>query len=166
MQNFISELNTGICIIFNIGILRNCSNYISDLTLDLDANKKATTRAEGATLTCQASIEFPPFSMLSLIKNGETLSSSTNSSLQIYTRSVNTSQFGLYTCQLNASGVKFQKSYVLKEQGTMIIDAFLTIAITMLNSLLIAANLRMTLDNKNSSICSNSVSFIDMDAVY
>ena len=104
--------------------------------------------------------------MLSFIKNGQTLSSSINGSLQIDTRSVDTNQFGLYTCQLNASGVTFQKLYILKEQGTLIIDAFLIITVMMLNSLIIAANLRMTLDIKNSSICSNAVSCIDMDAGY
>ena len=104
--------------------------------------------------------------MLFFIKNGQTLSSSINGSLQIDTRSVDTNQFGLYTCQLNASGVTFQKLYILKEQGTLIIDAFLIITVMMLNFLIIAANLRMTLDIKNSSICSNSVSCIDMDTGY
>jgi hypothetical protein len=91
-----------------------------DLIFDLDTNKKATTRDKGATLTCRASIEFPPFSMISFIKNGRTLSSSTNpGSIQIDTKSVDMNQFGLYTCQLNASGVTFQKSYILKEQGIL-----------------------------------------------
>ena len=54
-----------------------------DLTFDLDVDKIATTRDEGATLTCRASIEFPPFSMLSLIKNGQMVATSINSSLQI-----------------------------------------------------------------------------------
>ena len=56
-------------------------NYISELIFDLDTNKEAATRDEGATLNCRASIEFPPFSMLSLIKNGRMVSSSTNGSL-------------------------------------------------------------------------------------
>jgi hypothetical protein len=102
-----------------------------DLIFDLDTNKKATTMDKGATLTCQASIEFPPFSMLSFIKNGRTLpSSSTNpGSIQIDTKSVDINQFGLYTCQLNASGVTFQKSYILKEQGIVespLLNAFQT----------------------------------------
>ena len=88
------------------------------LLIMMYSDKKATTMNEGATLTCRASIEFPPFSMLSLTKNRQTLSSSTNGSLQIETRSVDANMFGLYTCQLNASGVIFQKSYVLMEQGT------------------------------------------------
>ena len=89
------------------------------LTFHLDVSKEATTRDEGATLTCRASIEFPPFSMLSLIKNRETISSSINGSLQIDTRntSVDAHQFGQYTCQLNASGVIYTKSYTLKEHG-------------------------------------------------
>ena len=84
----------------------------------LDSDKKAITMNEGATLICQASIEFPPFSMLSLIKNGQMLSSTTNGSLQVDTSgNVDTNTYGLYTCQLNASGVVFQKSYILKEQS-------------------------------------------------
>ena len=90
----------------------------SGLMFGLDANKKATTRDDGATLTCRASIEFPPFSMLSLIKKGQTVSSSTNGSLQIDTKTIDINSFGLYTCQLNASGVIFTKSYTLKEQGS------------------------------------------------
>ena len=86
---------------------------------------------EGAILICQASIEFPPFSMLSFIKNGQTLSSSINGSLQIDTRGVDTNVFGLYTCQLNVSGVILQKSYVLKEQGTYVF--FFTIESTCIN---------------------------------
>ena len=101
-----------------------CSDIIFhiDLAFNLDSNKKVVARNDhdGATLACRASIEFPPFSMLSLIKNGQALSSSTNGSLQIDTRlNVDINQFGLYTCQLNASGVIFQKSYILKEQGTV-----------------------------------------------
>ena len=88
-----------------------------DLTFDLDVDKIATTRDEGATLTCRASIEFPPFSMLSLIKNGQMVATSINSSLQINARSINTNQFGLYICQLNASGATFRRSYTLKEKG-------------------------------------------------
>ena len=83
----------------------------------LDTDKNATTTAEGATLICQASAEFPPFSMLSLIKNGQTVATSSSGMLQINTKSVNTNPFGLYTCQLNASGETFQKFFQLKERG-------------------------------------------------
>ena len=94
-----------------------------DLIFGLDANKKVTTRNDGATLTCRASIQFPPLSKLSFIKNGQVVSSSSNGSLQIDTKSVDTNPFGLYTCQLNASGEMFQKSYLLKEQGTILLLA-------------------------------------------
>ena len=73
---------------------------------------------KGATLTCGASIGFPPFSMISLIKNGQTLSSSTNpGSIQIDTRNVDMNKFEFYICKLNASGITFQHSHLLKEQG-------------------------------------------------
>ena len=72
---------------------------------------------EGATLTCRASIEFPPFSMLSLIKNRHTVATSSSGMLQTNTKSVNANPFGLYDCHLNASGAIFKKSFFLEEQG-------------------------------------------------
>ena len=92
--------------------------YFIALIFDLYTDKNATTRDEGASLTCQASIEFPPFSMLSLIKNGQTVAISSSGMLQINMKSVNVNPFGLYTCQLNASGQLFRKFVALKEQGT------------------------------------------------
>ena len=106
-----------------------------DLTFDLDTDKDAATRDDGATITCRASIEFPPFSMLSLIKNGQTVSSTINGSLQIDTRSVDANQFGQYSCQLNASGVIFTKSYTLKEQGSYSDHWCISDGFIMLNSL-------------------------------
>ena len=89
------------------------------LVFDFYTDKKAaTTKDEGASLTCRASIEFPPFSMLSLIKNGQTVATSSSGLLQISTKSVNANPFGVYTCQLNASREIFQKCIELKEQGT------------------------------------------------
>ena len=85
---------------------------------DLDADKKATTKDDGATLTCRASIEFPPFSMLSLIKNRQTVAASSDGMLQINIKSVSANPFGLYTCQLNASGELLHKSIQLKERGS------------------------------------------------
>ena len=79
---------------------------------------------DGATLTCRASIEFPPFSMLSLIKNGQTVATSTSGLLQIDSKSVKANPFGLYICQLNASGVTLQKSSVLKERGRVCIISY------------------------------------------
>ena len=83
----------------------------------MDADKQATTRDNGATLTCQASIDFPPFSLLSLIKNGQTVATSSSELLEIDTKSVSANPFGLYICQLNASGEVFEESTFLKEQG-------------------------------------------------
>ena len=90
----------------------------------MNVNKKAITRDDRVTITCRASIQFPPFSMLSLIKNRQTLSSSIDGSLQIDASSVEKNPFGLYTCQLNASGAIFQKLYILKEQGSYTITSF------------------------------------------
>jgi hypothetical protein len=85
--------------------------------LYFDTDKNITTLDEGATLTCQASIEFPPFSVLSLIKNQRTVATSSHGMLQINTKSVQANRFGLYICQLNASGEIFEESTFLKEQG-------------------------------------------------
>ena len=87
------------------------------MELYLDADKKAATRNEGSTLTCQASIEFPPFSMLSRIKNGQTVATSSSGMLEIDTKSVSANPFGVYICLLNASGEIFEESAFLKEQG-------------------------------------------------
>ena len=85
----------------------------------MDTDKKVTTREEGATLTCRASIEFPAFSMLSLIKNRQTVATSLSGILHMHinTVSVSDNPFGLYICRLNASGFIFEESTFLKEQG-------------------------------------------------
>ena len=92
---------------------------ISDLSITLTTDKEAATRNEGATLTCRASIEFPPLSMITFIKNGETVATSTSGLLQISTKGVNANPFGLYICQLNASGVTFNETIILKNQGSV-----------------------------------------------
>ena len=93
-----------------------CTGYL-DLNFYLDTDKDATTRNEGATLTCRASIEFPPFTMLSLIKNRQTVATSSGGMLEINTKTVNANPFGVYTCRLNASGKIFEETTFLKEQG-------------------------------------------------
>ena len=90
---------------------------ILDLTFNLDSDKQAATRNNGATLTCRASIQFPPFSMLSFVKNGQKVATSTSGLVQVDSKTVDANPFGLYICQMNASGVMFQTSVVLKEQG-------------------------------------------------
>ena len=87
----------------------------------MDTNKNATTRDEGAAITCQANIDFPPISMLSLIKNGQTVATSLSGMLQMNTKSVSANPFGLYICQLNASGEIFEELTFLKEQGLQLV---------------------------------------------
>ena len=87
------------------------------LKFNFNADSRAATREAGATLTCRASIEFPPFSMLSLIKNGQRVATSSSETLQISTKSVSTNPFGFYECRLNASGAIFKKSSFLEEKG-------------------------------------------------
>ena len=82
-----------------------------------NTDKNTTTRDEGATLVCQASIGFPPFSKLSLIKNQQKVVNSLNGTLQINTKDIHANPFGLYICQLNASGEIFEESIFVKEQG-------------------------------------------------
>lgn len=83
----------------------------------MSADKQAIARGDGAALTCSASIQYPPFSMLSFIKNGQTVATSQRRVLQIDTKTIHVTPFGLHICQLNASGVTLQKSVFLKEQG-------------------------------------------------
>ena len=78
---------------------------------------KAALKNEGSTITCQASIGFPPFTMLSLIKNGQAVVMSLNGTIQINSKIVIVNPFGLYICQLNASGEIFEEALLLKEQG-------------------------------------------------
>ena len=49
--------------------------------------------------------------------------------LQVDTNGVIANPFGLYVCQLNASGAIFQKSYFLEEKGSDIFVANLILAI-------------------------------------
>ena len=115
------------------------------------ANKEATSSDDGATVTCEASIQFPPFSMLSFIKNGETVATSTDGLLQVETKSVKTNPFGLYTCQLNASGEMFHKSIVLKDRG-IINDVMITKSTY---RYIHAASLRITLTAESPGLCTN-----------
>ena len=100
-------------------------NFIG-LTFDLDSDKESAHRDDGATLTCMASIRFPPFSMILFIKDGETVATSTSGQLQIDTKSVNANPFGLYICQLNASGVTFNRTIFIKERGNYIVAIYTT----------------------------------------
>ena len=78
---------------------------------------KAAIKNEGATLTCRGRIQFPAFTMLSFIKNRQVVATSLNGIVQINTKSVSAIPFGLYVCQLNASGMIFDETSFLKEQG-------------------------------------------------
>ena len=49
------------------------------------------------------------------------MTTSTSGQLQIDTKTVNANPFGLYICQLNASGVTFNKTIFIKEQGNHIV---------------------------------------------
>ena len=55
--------------------------------------------------------------MLSLIKNGQIVATSSRGMLEINSKNVNTNPFGVYTCQLNVSGEIFEETAFLKEQG-------------------------------------------------
>ena len=95
----------------------NIMIFCLGLILDFDGESRAATSDEGATLTCRASIEFPPFSMISLIKNGQTVATSSSGLIETNTKDINANPFGLYNCRLNASGAIFKKSSLLEEQG-------------------------------------------------
>ena len=88
-----------------------------DLELYLDTDVRAAIKNEGATLTCRASIQFPPFTMLSLIKNRQIVATSLSGIIQINTKRIIANPFGLYVCRLNATGVIFEETSLLMEQG-------------------------------------------------
>ena len=90
---------------------------------------KAAIKNEGATLTCRGRIQFPAFTMLSLIKNRQVVATSLNGIMQINTKSVSAIPFGLYVCQLNASGVIFEETSFLKEQGLHSINIIILLCI-------------------------------------
>ena len=90
---------------------------IVELTFVLTADKRVAHNDEGAMLTCKTNIKFPPFSMISFIKNGERVATSTSGLLQVDTKRVNANPFGIYICQLNASNVIYNKSISIKETG-------------------------------------------------
>ena len=98
------------------------------MDLYFNTDKNTTTRDEGATLTCRASIGFPPFSHLSLIKNQQTVATSSTGMLQINTKSVHANPFGSYICQLNASGQIFEESTFVKEQGSCLLSCEIKLA--------------------------------------
>ena len=98
------------------------------MDLYFNTDKNTTTRDEGATLTCQASIGFPPFSKLSLIKNEQTVAASSTGMLQINTKSVHANPFGSYICQLNASGEIFEELTFVKEQGSCLLSCEIKLA--------------------------------------
>ena len=81
------------------------------------------------------------------------MATSTSGALQINIKSVNANPFGLYICQLNASGVIFQKSSIIKEQGNDIRvnhnDCGLSIAY------FVAAFLMMIIDIEDFNECSS-----------
>ena len=127
------------------------------LTFDLDSDKAAAHRDDCATLSCRASIGFPPFSTISFIKDGETVATSTSGQLQIDTKSVNANPFGLYICQLNASGVTFNKTVFVKEQSNHSVathDHIILIYHFKSCIQITTANIRITIDAGNTNLCS------------
>ena len=83
------------------------------------------------------------------------MATSTDGLLQVETRSAKANPFGLYTCQLNASGEMFQKSFVIKERGN---DLMITVDIIIQDVYGITfdtAALRMTVNTENQGLCTN-----------
>lgn len=75
------------------------------------------------------------------------MATSSSELLEMNTKSVNTNPFGVYICQLNASGEMFQKFIELKEQGKDLLNACDHHIGHVLNKFLVS--LRLTMSGEN-----------------
>ena len=73
---------------------------------------------QNTSVVCSATGGYPPIANISLLKNGNVVTSTaTESRLQVNTADIASNHFGLYVCLVNLSGVTLQQNVVLKERG-------------------------------------------------
>ena len=87
------------------------------LSYSFDTDKPSITQEETATITCSASIKYPPLTTISLVKDGVQLAMTSEEVLHFNTKDVNVNLFGGYRCIMDASGVVLQREILLKEKG-------------------------------------------------
>ena len=85
-----------------------------------------------AMLVCSATGGYPPITNISLLKNGDVITSAASeSTLQVNTADIPPSinRYGLYICLVDLSGVPLQQSVVLNERGSYIIGRGIEVVI-------------------------------------
>ena len=76
---------------------------------------------ENAILVCSATGGYPPITNISLLKNGDVITSAaSDSTLQVNTADLppNINRYGLYICLVNLSSISLQQSVVLDKRGS------------------------------------------------
>ena len=87
------------------------------LSFSLVTDKQSITQEETATITCSASIKYPPLTSISLAKDGVQLAMTSEEVIHFDTKDVNLNTFGVYTCIMDASGTELQRNILLREKG-------------------------------------------------
>ena len=95
-------------------IAENISHFFS-------AGKLHYYTKESVTLTCTGTIEFPDFTRISITKANVALNSTEQNSVKFNTNSQDSKdhQYGIYHCVMDASGMVFTKSVLLKNKGKL-----------------------------------------------
>ncbi len=89
------------------------------LTHSFTTSKKSLFSDEVASLTCSATIRYPPLTSISILKNNITVSTTSDGILTVSTDHLGVSPYGLYQCILNATGVTFSLDLMIKDKGIM-----------------------------------------------
>ena len=139
------------------------------LSFSFDTDKPSITQEETATITCSASIKYPPLTTISLVKDGVQLAMTSEEVLHFNTKDVNVNLFGGYRCIMDASGVVLQREILLKEKGITYtskcstLDNMTVVHVCMydnrtyiMNNTITAGYLQLKLDTENSGQCSGS----------
>ena len=94
-----------------------CPYYTDSLNHSFTTSKKSLSSDEVASLTCSATIRYPPLTSISILKNNITVSTTSDSTLTVSTDHLGVSPYGLYQCILNATGVTFSLDLMIKDEG-------------------------------------------------
>ena len=100
-----------------MSFLHNISDMLS---FSLEMDRPSITQEESATITCSASIKYPPLTSISLVKDEVQLAMTSEKMLNFNSKDVSVNVFGTYVCILDASGVELQKKIILKEKGILL----------------------------------------------
>ncbi len=107
--------------------------YTDSLNHSFTTSKKSLSPDEVASLTCSATIRYPPLTSISILKNNITVSTTPDSTLTVSTDHLGVSPYGLYQCILNATGVTFSLDLMIKDEGTVYVCVCVCIKIIYAN---------------------------------